>query len=481
MVSEAMPLADSCAPAVTSAPMAPMMQVPINASAASLPVTLESLRVNRVLAHALSTNVLSDASPCAFFYDLTAFRAQRVALAAAFPSSSLHCLAVKACPVVALLAEAAGGRPDRARRDPLSMGAECASIGEVALALAAGIGPSKIVFDAPAKTAQVIKFCLEKSLHINANGLDEVDRIASALSSSNAVEIGGVQKIRPRSVVGLRINPQIKSSTELRETFTAGAGSKFGAPLLEARSEILECFRRYPFLSCVHCHVGSQGCDLDAMLVGVAAIVALADEINATRPGQVSSIDIGGGLSVDYDSDKSRPTFEEFGQLLRNRVPGLFKYRIITEFGRKIIAKAGWVATRVEEVKHAGGRTIAIGHVGADVFVRSVYVPSKWRHRLHVMTSDGNAVKGGPEANIDVAGPLCFSGDMLAVDRRLPIPECHDWLVVRDAGAYTLAAYSRLTNQLVPAVYGYEEESPEQLVILKKRETLDALVTFWSQ
>jgi diaminopimelate decarboxylase len=466
----------SDAPAAqAAAPSVPLAHPPLLPSP---PVTLASMRVSQVLSSALSTCVLGDAVPCAVFYDLTVFRAQRTALAEAFPPSTLHCFAVKACPLVAILNVAAVASPTAEPRDPLPMGAECASIGEVALALAAGVDPKRIVFDAPAKTDEVLKFCLDRGLHINANGLGEVDRIASLAYSDRQTDETG--NARTSSVIGLRINPQIQSTTQILESFTAAAISKFGAPLKEERSQILEAYQRYPFLSSVHCHIGSQGCDFDALVEGVAAIVALAEEICSARPGQVTSINIGGGLSVEYDSDMSGPTFGEYEQLLRRHVPALFKYRVITEFGRKLVAEAGWVATRVEEVKHAGGRTIAICHAGADLFVRPVYVPSKWRHRIEVMSSDGTCTKPGPKTSIDVAGPLCFSGDMLAVDRMLPIPEREDWLVVRDAGGYTLGAYSRLTSQLVPPVYGYEEDDPERLIPLKKRETLDALVQFWS-
>jgi diaminopimelate decarboxylase len=194
----------------------------------------------------------------------------------------------------------------------------------------------------------------------------------------------------------------------------------------------------------------------------------------------VTAIDIGGGLTVDYDSDSLDPTAEKYAAALRESIPRLFEYRVLTEFGRKLTAKAGWVAARVQHVKKAGGRTIALGHAGADLFMRPVYAPTKWWHRIEVLTADGAAFKSGPRKEVDVAGPLCFSGDLLAVGRKLPVPEMGDWFIIRDAGAYTLAAYCRHTSQLVPPVYGYEQEAPARRTLLKKGETLDDLIRFWS-
>lgn len=426
---------------------------------------MAATNIPEVLSAAIANGHVSDDVPAAIFYDMTALETQCKSLVNSFPPTALHGFAVKACPVVSVIraVHAAG------------LGAECASIGEVALSLAAGVPPASIIFDSPAKTDAHLRYALSRGIHVNADNIEEVARIAAIRAESGVGEA---------STVGLRVNPQLGTS-KIALTFTASASSKFGVPLTEERASVVAAFREYPFLSCVHVHVGSQGCAVDVLVRGAVTAVELADEINSnfsTSEPRVTSIDVGGGLSVDYDGDSAAPTFEEYTTALRETVPGLFaRYRVLTEFGRKVTGKAAWVAARVQHVKHAGGRLIALGHTGADIFMRPVYQPEKWHHRIDVMSADGKGEKGGEKKEVDVAGPLCFSGDLLAVGRMLPVPEAGDWFVVRDAGAYTLSALNRHTSQLIPPVYGYDAENlTGPLKTLMRGETMEDLVKFWS-
>jgi len=148
-----------------------------------------------------------------------------------------------------------------------------------------------------------------------------------------------------------------------------------------------------------------------------------------------------------------------------------------------LTAKMGWTATRVEAVKESGGRRIAIGHVGADLFVRTAYQPQNWPHRISVFTPEGDPKDIAEEDFIlqDVAGPLCFSGDMLAVARPLPKIDEGDIVVVHDTGAYTYSMYSRYNSRLAPAAYGYLDDSEEKIDFhtVKAAETIDQVLQFW--
>ena len=117
---------------------------------------------------------------------------------------------------------------------------------------------------------------------------------------------------------------------------------------------------------------------------------ALAEEINAAiGRRQVDTIDIGGGLPVNFDSEEVTPTFADYAGLLRERVPALFsgEYRVRTEFGRTIFAKNGFIVSRVEYTKQSGGRHIATGHAGGQVATRTVFMPEHWKIRLSALLS----------------------------------------------------------------------------------------------
>lgn len=348
------------------------------------------------------------------------------------------------------------------------MGGECASIAELALCHAAAMDASKIVYDSPAKTLAHLNKALKAGVHINADCFEEVETIAK-MRNDLAIDDG---------VVGIRVNPQLGMAT-IRETFTAAPACKFGEPLKERREEIVDMYLKYPFLNAIHLHVGSQGCQMDVMLQAASAIVALVDEING-KGGNIQVIDIGGGLSVDYWDDGEITSFKTFAQRLKETVPGLFRYKLVTEFGRRLCASAGFIAAHVQAIKRSGGKTFVICHVGADNLMRPVYHKEKWGHRVEVYDAGGN-LKQGEEAVVDFAGPLCFSGDIFAVNRKVVLPEPGDIIVVRDAGAYTVAMYSRHTSQLVPAIYAFDTNKPDQLEVLKKQETIEDVVNFWDR
>jgi diaminopimelate decarboxylase len=408
------------------------------------------------LRQALAEPGLIDAEDsAALFHDLS-FMAERCRAAQrAFPENALHTLAIKANPLVPALRRAAH----------LGMGMEAASLVELHLALAAGVAPSRIVFDSPVKTEAELALALEKGVHINADSLEELARIAR-LRQARASE----------SVVGLRVNPQIGIGV-IAQTSVAGGDSKFGAPVNEQRAAIIAAFESYPWLSALHVHIGSQGCKLPLLVSGVSAVFALAQEINRRWAApRIRVFDVGGGLPVAYRDDETPPTVAEYAQALRRAMPELFtpSWRLITEFGRFIQANAGWVASRIEYVK-AGAQPTLVAHVGADLFLRRCYRPEDWHHDLF-LTDGAGRIKTGPTRRYTVAGPLCFAGDVLARQLALPEAQPGDFLIIRDAGAYTLSMWSRYNSRQIPKVIGYDGDG---FTLLRRRESLTELAAFW--
>lgn len=422
---------------------------------------MEPTAVQRALSAALRAGALTEEEPLCLLYDLDMLRANLAALAGAFPAGTIHALAVKACPLAALLGEARG----------LGFGAECASEGELELGLRLGFPPERILFDSPAKTRPEIARALDAGVTLNIDNPQELERVAARVAG---------QSTRSRSTIGLRVNPQVGAGA-IAMSSTASRGSKFGVPLEEQRAAVLDAFRRHEWLRGLHVHVGSQGCPLELMVAGARRVVDLALEIQALRGRPVELLDIGGGLPVDYAHDALEARYAGYAAALREGVPELFSgaFQLATEMGRHVFARSGWAASRVEYTKEAGGRRIAVIHAGADLFVRAAYLPEIWSHRVTVHDA-GGAPKEGPRAPWDVAGPLCFSGDLIARGVELPAIEPGDIVVVHDAGAYTLSMWSRYNSRRAPAVLGYEGE-PARIRVLKERESLDDLLRFWGQ
>ncbi|GHD21553.1 type III PLP-dependent enzyme domain-containing protein [Nocardiopsis kunsanensis] len=369
------------------------------------------------------------------------------------PGRRLHTVAAKAAtlvPVLGWFAEA-------------GMGCEVASPGELAMALEAGFDPSRIVFDSPAKTRTELRRALELGADLNIDNVQELQRIDRLRQDVDH------DPARPAPGIGFRINPQTGAGS-IEAMSTASHTSKFGVGLADpgTRRMLFEAYAARPWLNQLHVHSGSQGMELKQIAAGIAAVYELAEEINA-RLGhrRIDRLDIGGGLPVNFASDETTPTFREYRAAIEQMVPGLFdgRYSLTTEFGRSLLAKAGTIVARVEYVKHIGGRQVVITHAGAQVATRTAFAPESWPLRVSLHTPDGklkaagSAQEGdgseGAGLRSDVAGPCCFSGDLLTEDVELPAAEPGDLVAVHDTGAYyfsTPFAYNALPR---PGVRGY--------------------------
>ena len=412
-----------------------------------------------VLGQALTEQWVRSEDTAVVFYDLDLIQNRVQEIQRSFPVGSLHAVAIKANPVVEVLRQtiiSSGG------------GLEAATIGELRLAFAAGALPQRVVYDSPTKTEQELRYALEQGVYINIDNLQEMQRVAELASSY------------PEATIGVRINPQVGLG-KIADTSVADKYSKFGIPL-ERRQEIIECFVRYPWLQGVHLHVGSQGCPLEMFVEGIVRIFKLTEEVAAVRPGQIKSFDIGGGLPVRYHSQDPEPSVSEYVAMLRQRIPELFdgRFRLITEFGRYVHANAGWTVSRVEYIKQDADLTTAMIHVGGELFIRKCLQPNYWHNDISVTDAAGNS-KNGETARHNLAGPLCFAGDIIAKGVMLPQIEPGDHVIIHDTGAYTLALWSRYNSRQVPRVLGYRCLNDHwQFQVLKEREKLEDLVSFWS-
>ncbi|MEU6194504.1 diaminopimelate decarboxylase [Streptomyces sp. NPDC047061] len=393
---------------------------------------------------AVEQGLLGPDAPIVGLLDVQGIHTSAVALRRAFDAVAapgtaiLHAFAVKAnplVPVVRLLAEA-------------GLGAEVASAGELALARAAGMPAERIVFDAPAKTAAELREALALGVAVNADNPQELRRLDALVNASGAVS----------PALGIRVNPQIGAGS-IGATSTATATSKFGVGLRDegAREWVVQAFAERPWLTRLHAHIGSQGIPLPLLVRGVAETYALAEEINAhAGRQQVDTLDIGGGLSVNFASEATEPTYAQYARLLAEAVPGLFdgRYGLVTEFGRSLLARHGTVVARVEYAKSSGGRRIAVTHAGVQVAPRTVYVPGAWPLRIAAYDAKGRPKQGVPVVQ-DVAGPACFAGDLLAEGRALPPLEQGDLAAALDTGAYYFGSHYSYNSLARPGVYGF--------------------------
>lgn len=415
---------------------------------------IEDSEISQIAQRLIATEQFHDADQWLLVYNTKLFRQRLRYLKQQFPADTLHTLAIKSCPLMAILKIAVEE----------GFGLEAASIEEVHLAFKAGCRGNHIIFDSPVKTRSELEFSLKHHIHINADNFDELERISDLITSES------------KSNIGLRINPEVGEGT-IAMTSVAAEASKFGLSLATHRDQIIASFKQYPWLSGLHIHVGSQGCSLELLIAAAKVIDQLKTEINqSTNTKSIKWIDIGGGLPSNYGFKVKAIDAKLYVAELKKAASGLFEQPLVTENGRSILANCAWAISRIEYLKAHQHKLTASIHFGADFMMRPVYAAKDWRHEYLILNKHLQASQAKP-CQLSIAGPLCFSGDYLERDINLPRPSYGDFIVAKDVGAYTLSTWSRHCNRRLPKVLGYDGL---QISTLFQGESYDDVVNFWS-
>lgn len=338
-------------------------------------------------------------------------------------------------------------------------GADIVSGFELRAALRAGFPPERIVFAGVGKTDAEMAAGLDAGIgEFNCESEAQLQRL-SALATQRG----------RRARVALRVNPDIDPrshpyiSTGLRE-------SKFGLDIASAR-DVLRRARALPGLevSGLQAHIGSQIVDLEPIAGAVRELADLARELLAAGFA-LRTLDVGGGLGVDYEGAGGVPSPAALASVVLPLVADL-PLTLLLEPGRSLVASAGVLLTRVLEIKqHAGpgGRRFVIVDAGMNDLLRPALY--KAFHRIQPVVAPA---ADGPRQVADVVGPVCESGDFLAQQRELPAVEVGTLLAVRDVGAYGFAMASNYNLRPRPAEVLIEDGKPS---LVRRRETFEDLV-----
>jgi diaminopimelate decarboxylase len=299
----------------------------------------------------------------------------------------------------------------------LGSGVDIVSGGELFRALRAGFTGKDIIFGGVGKAEQELREAIEAGVMlINAESEAEVrliDRIARDL---------GV--VAP---VGIRVNPEVTVDASHRYIKTGEKGAKFGVQFDEVRAvaRVAASLGNTRLIG-LDMHIGSQLFNLDPYFDGTERLIELFEQVKADGVDTIEYMDIGGGLGVNYDDEES-PDLEQFASAIVERVlpTGL---TLLMEPGRFVVGNAGVLLTRVLYRKRSGGREFLVTDAGMTELLR----PSHYDAFHHI-----EAVKPVErQVTVDVVGPVCESGDFLALNRLMDEANPGDLLAVYDVGAY---------------------------------------------
>ena len=315
-------------------------------------------------------------------------------------------------------------------------GADVVSEGELRRALAAGVPAGRIVFSGVGKTVRELRFGLEAGIHcFNVESEPELE-----LLSAVATEMGRT------APVSLRINPDVDARTHAKIA-TGKSENKFGVPWKSAR----EVYARAAALlglrvTGIDMHIGSQITELEPF---DAAFSRLGELIAALRADghAIDHIDLGGGLGIPYESGVEPPPHPEaYAEVVQRHVREL-GCAVIVEPGRLIAGNAGILVSEVIFLKRGEARTFVIVDAGMNDLLRPTLYEAH-HEILPVAESTGAAMELA-----DVVGPVCETGDYLALERPMPPVAAGDLVALLSAGAYgAVQASTYNTRLLVPEV-----------------------------
>ncbi len=379
-----------------------------------------------------------------YVYSASFVRERIRAYMQAFPHS-LICYAVKANfnPHIIRIAKEEGA------------GADIVSGGELYCALRAGVEPQKIVYAGVGKTLPELEYAVKTDiLMFNVESFMELDVLN---------EVAG--RLGKKARIAIRVNPDVDPKTHPYIS-TGMKKSKFGVDIKTAKREY-EYARKLKNLEVVgiHCHIGSQILDVSPYIEAVEKVLELYHDL--LKDGfDIRYVDIGGGLGIKYKPEQSNAEPQDLADALKPYLREL-KAKLILEPGRSVVGNAGLLLTQVQFLKDKGHKHFVIVDAGMNDLIRPAMYDA-YHHILPVVERNGRYIK------CDVVGPICETGDFLALDRELPEVQRGDYLSVLSAGAYCFAMSSQ---------YNVRPRACEVLVekggyrVIRSRETYEDMLS----
>ncbi|MFL5215267.1 MAG: diaminopimelate decarboxylase [Microvirga sp.] len=386
-------------------------------------------------------------TPFYCYSSATLERHYRVFAEAFAGTDALVCYAVKANSNQAVLATLAR----------LGAGMDIVSEGELRRALAAKVPAERIVFSGIGKTKDEMAAGLDAGiLCFNVESEPELEALAEVAAAKGR-----------RAPISVRVNPDVDARTH-RKIATGKSENKFGIPIARARAVYARA-ARLPALKVtgVDMHIGSQITELGPFDNATQLLAELARDLLAEGHA-LRHLDLGGGLGIPYrDDDPPPPEPHSYAAIIKRHTQGL-GLNLIFEIGRMIAGNAGILVMRVVYVKHGEGKVFVIVDAGMNDLIRPTLYEAE-----HEIKPVREPAPGAARIVADVVGPVCETGDYLALGRELTAPKPGDLLAIMTAGAYGAVQGSTYnTRPLVPEILVRGTEA----ALVRPRQTYDELI-----
>ncbi|HEY4806481.1 MAG TPA: diaminopimelate decarboxylase [Roseiarcus sp.] len=339
----------------------------------------------------------------------------------------------------------------------LGAGMDVVSEGELRRARSAGVPGERIIFSGVGKTLAEMNRGLDENIFcFNVESEPELEALSHAASDRGAV-----------APIAIRVNPDVDARTHAKIA-TGKSENKFGVPISRAR-DVYAYARTLPGLSVqgVDMHIGSQITDLQPFDDAFALLAEFVQTLRADGH-KIEHVDLGGGLGIAYRNDNNPPpSLEQYAKVVAQRTAAL-GCKVILEPGRAIVGAAGALVASVIYLKKGENKLFVIVDAAMNDLVRPTLYDA--HHEILPVKEQE------PDAHLmrsDVVGPVCESGDYLALDRDLPDLAAGDLIAIMSAGAYGAVQSGTYNSRLLV---------PEVLVkgadyaIVRPRRTYEELI-----
>ncbi|MCZ6759545.1 MAG: diaminopimelate decarboxylase [Gemmatimonadetes bacterium] len=318
----------------------------------------------------------------------------------------------------------------------LGAGADIVSAGELHRCIRAGMDPREIVFSGVGKTRAELEYAIESGVGlINVESFGELKGLAET-----------AKRLNTKTSLGIRINPNL--ATDTHPYIQTGHGSaKFGVSRDDAKEMVAWLRENAEELDLISLgvHLGSQIARVEPYKQAMRLLVDLAAELTASGVDTLQSLDLGGGLAIDYGETQAIDAESLFG-VVKGELAGT-DLTLLIEPGRFLLGNAGLLVMTVLYTKCAGSRNVVVVDAGMNDFIRPSLYGAK--HRIEVV-GDEAAREKGTSTIVDVVGPVCETGDYLGQEVRLGVVEEGALLAVHGAGAYGFSMSSTYNSRLRP-------------------------------
>jgi diaminopimelate decarboxylase len=332
------------------------------------------------------------------------------------------------------------------------LGADVVSIGELMMALKAGIDPKKIVFSGVGKTSNEISYAIDKKiLLINAESKSEINEIERIARSKKKIVN-----------IGIRLNPNTDAKT-LKQISTGGKKNKFGVD--EKTFFDLVNYSKLSkniSLKCLSVHIGSQILDYKPY----EKMLKVVDKIIKKSNHKFKFIDLGGGMGISYEKNNKKLNYQKYNIAIKKFLKN-HKSKIIFEPGRSIVGNIGSLISKVIYIKENDKKDFIILDAAMNDLMRPALYGANHR-TLPVIKTNQTSKKV-----YEFVGPICESTDKFTTLKKFQKLKEKDLVVMCDVGAYGMSLSSNYNVRPKPSEILIKGS---KMNVIKKRQKLKDLI-----